>query len=42
MKFVINGQEFERVPYGDGLDDLPQPKCDDCGVLRGRIRQDRL
>jgi hypothetical protein len=33
--FVINGQEFERVKYGSGEDDLKFPKCDDCGVPRG-------
>ena len=37
--FVINGQEFNRVPYGAGPDDLDLPKCDDCGVVKGRLHQ---
>lgn len=36
-QFVINGQAFDRVPYGSGADDLKFPKCDDCGVPRGRL-----
>jgi hypothetical protein len=36
-QFIINGQEFDRVPYGSGADDLKFPKCDDCGVQRGRL-----
>jgi len=37
VQFVINGQAFDRVPYGEGSDDLDHPKCDDCGVLRGKL-----
>jgi hypothetical protein len=39
QRFVINGQEFGRVRYGDGSDDLDQLKCDDCGVLRGQLHK---
>ena len=39
MQFVINGQEFDRVPYGSGSDDLKHPNCDDCGVRRGALHQ---
>ena len=35
--FIINGEEFARVWYGSGADDLKFPKCDDCGVLRGKL-----
>jgi hypothetical protein len=35
--FVINGTEFDRVPYGEGEDDLDFPACDDCGVRRGKL-----
>lgn len=35
--FVINGTEFDRVPYGEGEDDLASPTCDDCGVRRGKL-----
>ena len=38
-QFVINGQEFDRVAYGAGADDLSFPKCDDCGVPRGSLHQ---
>jgi hypothetical protein len=38
-QFIINGQEFDRVPYGEGSDDLKFPKCDDCGVPRGSLHQ---
>ena len=37
VQFIINSQEFDRVPYGEGADDLHTPKCDDCGVLRGKL-----
>jgi hypothetical protein len=33
--FGINGQEYERVRYGEGEEDLKFPKCGDCGVPRG-------
>ena len=36
---VINGQEFDLISYGEGGDDLPHPKCDDCGVQRGSLHQ---
>ncbi len=39
LSFVINGQEYDRVRYGSGSDDLSSPTCDDCGVLRGSIHQ---
>lgn len=35
--FVINGVEHDRVPYGEGEDDLDFPTCDDCGVRRGKL-----
>jgi len=35
--FVINGQEFDRVPYGGGEEDLKFPTCDDCGTPRGSL-----
>ena len=37
VQFVINGQEFERVRYGKGADDMETPTCDDCGVVRGKL-----
>lgn len=37
--FIINSREFDRLPYGSGEDDLDCPKCDDCGVLRGKLHQ---
>jgi hypothetical protein len=37
--FVINGVEYERVPYGSGADDLKFPTCDDCGVQRGSLHE---
>ncbi len=36
-QFVINSQEYDRIPYGDGPDDLSFPKCDDCGVPRDTL-----
>jgi hypothetical protein len=36
-QFIINGEEFARVLYGAGADDLSFPRCDDCGVPRGSI-----
>ena len=38
-QFVINGREFDRVPYGSGADDSKHPMCDDCGVRRGALHQ---
>jgi len=38
-QFIINGQEFERIAYGSGADDLKHPKCGDCGVRRGSLHQ---
>lgn len=35
--FSIQGQDYDRVPYGDGADDLELPTCDDCGVVRGKL-----
>jgi hypothetical protein len=37
VRFSIQGQEFDRVRYGEGADDLDHPKCDDCGVLRRKL-----
>jgi hypothetical protein len=37
--FIINGEEFARVPFGSGEDDLKTSKCDDCGVRPGSIHQ---
>jgi len=39
VKFSIGGQDYDRVRYGEGEDDLAFPKCDDCGVKRGAIHQ---
>jgi hypothetical protein len=36
-KFIINGEEYDRVAYGDGEYDLQHAKCDDCGVARGSL-----
>jgi hypothetical protein len=36
-QFVINGEVFDRVRYGDGEEDLKFPKCDDCGTPRGAL-----
>jgi hypothetical protein len=36
-KFVINGEEYDRVRYGQGADDLQFQTCDDCGVPRGSL-----
>ena len=38
-KFNINGEEYPRVPYGHGPDDLDHPTCDDCGARRGSLHQ---
>jgi len=38
-RFVINGEEYDRVAYGSGSDDLDLPTCDDCGVARGKLHQ---
>lgn len=35
--FAIQGQDYDRIPYGDGSDDLKFPRCDDCGVVRGKL-----
>lgn len=35
VRFVINGQEYDRIRYGDGSEDLKHQKCNDCGRLRG-------
>ena len=37
VRFSIGGQDFDRIPYGEGEEDLPHPKCDDCGAARGRL-----
>lgn len=37
--FIINSQEFARLPYGEHEDDLKFPTCDDCGVRRGDLHQ---
>jgi hypothetical protein len=37
LQFVINSQEYDRVAYGRGEDDLSTPTCDDCGVTRGAL-----
>ena len=39
VQFVINSQEFDRIPYGEHEDDLDRPKCDDCGVPRGKLHE---
>jgi hypothetical protein len=39
VRFIINGQDYDRVRYGDGADDLKHPKCDDCGVLCGVLHE---
>ncbi len=36
-RFTINSEEYDRIPYGSGPDDLDHPTCDDCGVVRGRL-----
>jgi hypothetical protein len=36
-QLVINGEEFDRISYGSGEDDLDMPNCDDCGVRRGAL-----
>lgn len=38
-QFVINSQEFDRVRYGEGADDLDHATCDDCGVRRGELHK---
>jgi len=37
--FVISGQEYDRVRYGEGEEDLAHAKCDDCGVIRGALHR---
>ena len=39
VRFIINSREFDRIPYGQHEDDLRLPKCDDCGVPRGKLHQ---
>ncbi|HAF15786.1 MAG TPA: hypothetical protein DHU55_14255 [Blastocatellia bacterium] len=36
-RFVINSEEYQRIPYGQGEDDLDSPTCDDCGARRGSL-----
>ena len=31
-QFIINGQEYDRVRYGSGAEDLKFPKCDNSKV----------
>jgi hypothetical protein len=38
-KFTINGEEYPRIPYGQGPDDLDHPTCDDCGARRGALHK---
>ena len=38
-KFIINGEEYRRLPCGHGPDDLDHPTCDDCGVPRGALHK---
>jgi hypothetical protein len=38
-QFSISGQIYKRIPFGAGEEDLPHPKCDDCGVSRGVIHR---
>jgi hypothetical protein len=38
-RFSISGQEFDRIAFGDGEEDLPGPKCDDCGAQRGALHK---
>jgi hypothetical protein len=38
-EFTINGQEYDRIRYGSGDDDLDLPTCDDCGTRRGALHQ---
>src|SRR5688500_4283506 len=37
VRFSISGQDYDRILYGEGADDLDHPKCDDCGVSRGKL-----
>lgn len=37
VKFSIGGQDYDRIPYGKGADDLDHLKCDDCGSPRGML-----
>jgi hypothetical protein len=39
-QFVINSSEFDRIPDGQGDDELDFPQCDDCGVFRGNLHLD--
>lgn len=34
---IINGREFDRIPYGEGDEDLDFAQCDDCGVPRREL-----
>ena len=38
-RFVINGQEYDRVAYGMGEEDLAFATCDDCGARRGSLHE---
>jgi hypothetical protein len=38
-EFVINSQEYDRIPYGDGQDDLDLTNCGGCEVLQGSIHK---
>lgn len=35
---IINGREFDRIPYGEGDENLHFAQCDDCGALRQQNR----
>jgi hypothetical protein len=39
VQFGINSQEFDRITYGEGSDDLDHARCDDCGVARGQLHK---
>jgi len=39
VEFVINSQEYDRIPYGEGQDDLDDPECNGCGVPQGGLHK---
>jgi hypothetical protein len=38
-EFVIDSQEYDRIPYGDGQDDLDDAECEGCGVAQGALHK---
>ncbi|HEX3717304.1 MAG TPA: hypothetical protein VH595_04990 [Verrucomicrobiae bacterium] len=38
-EFIINSDEYERIPFGEGQDDPDSPNCGECGAAQGSIHK---